>query len=64
MSLTSSRSRVVAVAVTALASCGAPEIAATHPDPATPGAASVGDRLFPGLGNGGYAVERYTLDFN
>jgi hypothetical protein len=64
MSLTSSRSRVVAVAVTALASCGAPEIAATHPDPATPGAASVGDRLFPGLGNGGYDVERYTLDFN
>ena len=64
MSHISSRSRVLAVAVTALASWGAPELAAAHPDPATPGAPSVGDRLFPGLGNGGYDVEHYTLDFN
>ncbi|WP_053227299.1 M1 family metallopeptidase [Solirubrobacter soli] len=54
---------MLAVAVTALASWGAPELAAAHPDPATPGAPSVGDRLFPGLGNGGYDVEHYTLDF-
>jgi aminopeptidase N len=64
MSHISSRSRVLAVAVTALASWGAPELAAAHPDPATPGAPSLGDRLFPGLGNGGYDVEHYTLDFN
>jgi len=54
---------VLAVAVTALASWGALELAAAHPDPATPGAPSVGDRLFPGLGNGGYDVEHYTLHF-
>ncbi|MEU9789786.1 M1 family metallopeptidase [Streptomyces sparsogenes] len=32
---------------------------------ARPGAAGVGDRLFPGLGNGGYDVTRYrlTLDY-
>jgi aminopeptidase N len=64
MSHISSRSRVLAVAVTALASWGAAESAAAHPDTATPGAPSVGDRLFPGLGNGGYDVEHYTLDFN
>src|SRR3954453_22500329 len=64
MSHLSSRSRVLAVAVSALASWGAPDIAAAHPDLATPGAPSVGDRLFPGLGNGGYDVEHYTLDFN
>jgi hypothetical protein len=60
----SSRSRVLAVAVTALASWGATGSAVAHPDPATPGAPSVGDRLFPGLGNGGYDVEHYTLDFS
>src|SRR3954447_19545964 len=63
MSHLSSRSRVLAVAVSALASWGAPDIAAAHPDLATPGAPSVGDRLFPGLGNCGYDVEHYTLDF-
>src|SRR3954452_19771386 len=64
MSHLSSRSRVLAVAVTALASWGAAGSAAAHPDIATPGAPSVGDRLFPGLGNGGYDVEHYMLDFN
>src|SRR3954453_14040049 len=64
MSHISSRSRVLAVAVTALASWGATGSAAAHPDTATPGAPSVGDRLFPGLGNGGYDVEHYTLDFS
>ena len=28
---------------------------------AVPGASSVGDPLFPGLGNGGYDVQHYTL---
>lgn len=28
---------------------------------ATPGAAGLGDRLFPGLGNGGYDAQNYTL---
>jgi aminopeptidase N len=28
----------------------------------TPGAAGIGDRLFPGLGNGGYDVRHYDLD--
>ena len=50
MSHISSRSRVVTVVVTALASWGAPGSAVAHPDLATPGAPSVGDRLFPGLG--------------
>jgi aminopeptidase N len=63
MSFTSSRSRVLAVAVTALASVSAAGPAAAHPDVARPGAPDVGDRLFPGLGNGGYDVEHYTLDF-
>jgi aminopeptidase N len=33
-----------------------------HPHAGTPGAPSIGDRLFPGLGNGGYDVAHYTLD--
>jgi aminopeptidase N len=36
-----------------------PGAAAADP---TPGAAEIGDRLFPGLGNGGYDVSRYALD--
>src|SRR3954451_22050966 len=28
----------------------------------TPGAAGLGDRLFPTLGNGGYEVQHYDLD--
>jgi hypothetical protein len=30
--------------------------------PPSPGAAEIGDRLFPGLGNGGYDVLHYHLD--
>ena len=37
--------------------------AVAHPDVPSPGAPDVRDRLFPGLGNGGYDVEHYTLDF-
>src|SRR3954447_7226194 len=35
--------------------------AAAH-QPPRPGAPGAGDPLFPGLGNGGYAVKHYTLD--
>jgi aminopeptidase N len=34
---------------------------ASH-DPPTPGAAGIGDPLYPTLGNGGYDVERYELE--
>ena len=64
MSPISSRARALAVAVSTLVSLSAASAAAAHPDVATPGAPSVGDRLFPGLGNGGYDVEHYTLDFS
>ncbi|WHT22177.1 M1 family metallopeptidase [Crossiella sp. CA-258035] len=36
--------------------------ASAAPDPA-PGSAGLGDRLLPGLGNGGYDAEEYTVDF-
>jgi aminopeptidase N len=48
---------VPAVAVVALA-LAAPALAA----PPTPGAAGVGDRLFPQLGNGGYDALHYDVD--
>src|SRR5688572_21462703 len=34
---------------------------AQPPSPPTPGAAGIGDRLFPTLGNGGYDARHYTL---
>jgi aminopeptidase N len=49
------RSRTLVLALVALAVAAAPARAA-------PGAASIGDRLFPGLGNGGYDVQHYDLD--
>ena len=33
-------------------------------DAATPGAAGLGDPMFPLDGNGGYTVRHYTLDFD
>src|SRR3954454_54115 len=52
--------------VTIAFSCllGAAGTAAAKHAPASPGAPSVGDRLFPGLGNGGYDVSHYTLRFD
>jgi aminopeptidase N len=47
-----------ALAVVALA-CAAAPAGASSP---SPGAESLGDRLFPGLGNGGYDVLHYDLD--
>jgi aminopeptidase N len=50
------------VPAVALGLVGAAPAAANHDRP-SPGAASVNDRLFPGLGNGGYNVSHYALDF-
>ena len=41
-----------------------PEPTATPLLTARPGAAGLGDPLFPGLGNGGYNVVRYTVDLD
>src|SRR3954465_14569757 len=50
--------------VCAVAACGlaaaAPALASA--DAPSPGAAGLGDRLFPTLGNGGYDVQHYDLD--
>ncbi|WP_445152690.1 M1 family metallopeptidase [Baekduia sp. Peel2402] len=50
----------------ALAACGLaaalPVAALAAADTPTPGAAGIGDRLFPTLGNGGYDVQHYDLD--
>ena len=48
--------RHVLIVVLALAAVAAPAQAAS------PGAADIGDPLFPGLGNGGYDVQHYHLD--
>ena len=45
-----------------LAAAAVPASAAEWPDAPSPGAAEIGDRLFPGLGNGGYDVLHYHLD--
>ncbi|GGW11877.1 zinc metalloprotease [Streptomyces libani subsp. rufus] len=42
----------------------APGPAASSGPPAAPGAPGIGDPLMPLAGNGGYAVRRYTLDFD
>jgi aminopeptidase N len=53
--------RLVAIAVSLMALAG-PPAPATAQAPPSPGAADIGDPLFPGLGNGGYDVRHYTLD--
>jgi aminopeptidase N len=50
-----------AVALACLVAVGAPAGAHAGRAP-SPGATGAGDRLFPGLGNGGYDVRRYALD--
>jgi aminopeptidase N len=53
----------VALALVAvLALTAAPAGAARSPSPPSPGSPGLGDRLFPGLGNGGYDVRHYHLD--
>ncbi len=49
--------RVLLLVVVVLSLSAAPAIAAP-----SPGAAGLGDRLFPQLGNGGYDVQHYDLD--
>lgn len=57
------RRRLLAIAVSVMALVGAPAPApATAQEAPSPGAADIGDPLFPGLGNGGYDVVHYTLD--
>src|SRR5918994_7586934 len=54
--------RYGALLVAVLALALAPGAAtAKPPSAATPGAAGIGDRLFPTLGNGGYDARHYTL---
>src|SRR3954447_11689898 len=52
------RARALALVPLVLLALAAPA-AAAGPSPGAPG---LGDRLFPGLGNGGYDVRHYTLD--
>ena len=62
-----SRPRSLAVLTAALAAvlgAAATPVAARPSAPPTPGAADIGDPLFPGLGNGGYDVRHYTLDLD
>jgi hypothetical protein len=47
-------------ALFALAALAVPASASAFERP-TPGAAGIGDRLFPTLGNGGYDVRHYDL---
>src|SRR5918994_4578464 len=54
--------RYGALLVAVLALALAPGAATAQPPSApTPGAAGIGDRLFPTLGNGGYDAQHYTL---
>ena len=52
------RPRALVLAIALLAVAAAPARAAGP----SPGAAGIGDPLFPGLGNGGYDVQHYDLD--
>src|SRR3954463_5862053 len=53
--------RRLLIAVALLCGLAAPASASAFDRP-TPGAAGIGDRLFPTLGNGGYDVQHYDLD--
>src|SRR3954465_6692123 len=53
-----------AVGLAALLTVGLAAPAAADHDFPSPGAPSLNDRLFPGLGNGGYDVQHYTLDLD
>ena len=56
-----SAAALVATAALALACAPGPAGATTHPHHPSPGAAGVGDRLYPTLGNGGYDAKHYDL---
>src|SRR3954452_14661686 len=53
--------RRVSVCIAALCALASPASARAFERP-SPGAAGIGDRLFPTLGNGGYDVQHYDLD--
>ena len=59
MFLRSARAAVAAGAV--LAALALPGVAAAGGQPPSPGAAGIGDRLYPTLGNGGYDVWHYDV---
>jgi hypothetical protein len=57
--------RGVAVVVVAWSVLGAPAMSVAAASPGfTPGARTLGDSLFPTIGNGGYDVRHYDLDLN
>src|SRR3954451_4004652 len=51
-----------AIAASALAAPATGLARPHHPHTGSPGAPSIGDPLFPGLGNGGYDVRHVTLN--
>src|SRR3954469_8265385 len=53
--------RRLLIAVALLCGLAAPASASAFDRP-SPGAAGIGDRLYPTLGNGGYDVQHYDLD--
>ena len=56
---------VVAVVVVAWSVLGAPAVSVAAASRGfTPGARSLGDSLFPTIGNGGYDVRHYDLDLD
>lgn len=56
---------VLAAAITVTAALTGPAaVSRAATDTATPGAAGLGDPMFPLDGNGGYTVRHYTLDFD
>src|SRR5215217_2779395 len=59
--ITSFRRAGALVAAVAVAAVVAAPAAAKPASAPTPGAAGIGDRLFPTLGNGGYDAQHYTL---
>lgn len=56
--------RSATLVATAVAGLLASTVGATAAPGPTPGAAGIGDRLHPGLGNGGYVVRRLGIDLH
>ncbi|MEA2135158.1 MAG: hypothetical protein QOC68_3067, partial [Solirubrobacteraceae bacterium] len=55
------RLAILSIALLATLASAATAVADPHHS-GSPGAPSIGDPLFPGLGNGGYDVQHYTLN--
>src|SRR6188768_2769761 len=57
--------RLTALVIAAAGLLGAPATSlAAVPHESTPGSSSLGDSLFPTIGNGGYDVRHYDLDLD